>query len=204
MKDIPLLTMDTFDEKLSQFLACWKSLPHVAGTILPSRKSFSPAHFGPLFSNIARCERRSRKDFTFIFCGSEFETVSGIKATGRNYYDILAPSDHDATVQVHDTIFSYPCGTLFEHYLQSKAGNMYSVTTVVFPLHDETTDSARFAAAYAGGKKPLHDNSAYKDEHLQQSMVKTFQYIDMGAGAPQCGIENFQSVKNVKALISFD
>ncbi|UTW54450.1 hypothetical protein [Kordiimonas sp. SCSIO 12610] len=184
--------MIELEEKHEDFFRLWRSLPRDNHPLLPCKKHFTPLTFGNMLSNVAIGEMRGPKNFTFIFSGTNFEAISGFKATGVNYYDILAEKDHAGTVLVHNALFGYPCGIYMENQFISEAGNPYTITSLQLPLCDEKTKKPRFAASYSGGRKSISDASGLRNREITQSSVKNFRYMDIGAGAPKHFISDYK------------
>lgn len=176
--------------EFSDFQSCWADLPRSAHPLVPAKRDVTPARFGEMLHYIGIAEARGHQNMQVLFYGAGIERVSGIRVTGRNYYDLLPPAFVKPLTVFHDYILRTPCGAYVSDVIVAPSGTRYEYRSLQYPLCDDA-GNVKYLLVYGRARIPYDDGSERDKASFQPDRIKDMYYIDLGAGAPKARIENF-------------
>lgn len=178
-------------ETFEEFLAAWEKLPRKNHAFLPSRHDCNPATLGGLLTYAAVLKYQGPGVLTIQFVGTEMERLSGLTATGVNYYDLISDDLKPLMHIYHKTIFGTPCGAYIGDMITTRSGNTYLFETMQFPVCDGD-GQVNHLLAYGYGRKPAGDLGGRDVSDRKGQHIRDLHYMDLGAGAPSTCIINFE------------
>ena len=177
--------------EFSDFQACWEALPRSTHPLLPAKRDITPIRLGEMLHYIGIGEMRGHQNMRVHFYGAGIERVSGIKVTGKNYYDLLPPAFVKPLSVFHTNILGTPCGAFICDVITTPSGARYEYQSLQYPLADDNGE-VKFLLVYGRARIPYGDDSERDSASFHRDSIKDMHYIDLGAGAPKAGIENFE------------
>ncbi|WP_417465079.1 hypothetical protein [Kordiimonas sp.] len=176
--------------EFNEFRKCWETLPRTAHPLIPAKRDITPARMGEMLHYIGIGEMRGHEDMQVLFYGAGIERVSGIKVTGKNYYDLLPSAFVKPLSVFHAYILGTPCGAFVSDVIATPSGARYEYQSLQYPLADDHGE-AKYLLVYGRARIPYDDNSERESASFHRDSIKDMHYIDLGAGAPSACIENF-------------
>ncbi|WP_262691125.1 PAS domain-containing protein [Kordiimonas aestuarii] len=173
------------------FLERWHMLPRSAHKLVPCKRDITPMQFGEMLQNIGIAEAVGHQDMRVLFYGSGIERVSGLKVTGKNYYDLLPPEFVKPLSVFHAYVLGTPCGAYVGDVVTTPGGSKYLYETLQYPLADEQ-GVVKYLMVYGLGRKPFGEEGDRDNANIGRDSIKEMRYLDLGAGAPAARIENFE------------
>jgi hypothetical protein len=178
-------------QSFDRFQERWNALPRRTHELLPCRRDITPAHFGELIQNVGIAEAVGHLNMHVLYYGSGLERISGLKVTGRNYYDLL-PSEFVKPMSVfHAYVLGTPCGAFVGDVVTTPSGSHYLYESLQYPLADDN-GQARFLLVYGHARTRLDIEDERALASIGRANIKDMHYLDLGAGAPTARIEDFE------------
>lgn len=178
-------------ENFDNFLKTWEMLPRKNHPFLPSRHDCNPATLGALLPQTALFHYEGKHKLIIQFVGTEMERLSGLTATGSNYYDLIADDLKPLLNFHHKTVFGTPCGAYVGDVITTRAGSTYLFETMQFPVCDEN-GIVKYLLAYGYGWNPTGELGDRDVSDRTGQHIRDLHYMDLGAGAPSGCIINFE------------
>lgn len=178
-------------ENFEDFLTAWNALPRKNHPHLPSISDCNPVTLGALLPQCAIFHYPGKHQLILQFVGTEMERLSGLNASGANYYDLIAEDFKPLMNHYHQTVFGVPCGAYIGDVITTRSGATYLFETMQFPLCDDNGKPS-YLLAYGYGRRPTGDLGGRDVNDRRGQHIRDLHYMDLGAGAPSSCIINFE------------
>jgi len=177
MVDFALPRADLF----AVFQNYYQRLASEAGGV-PLRLSFNPAEIKDLLPFIFIIEHRSDDDLHVRLAGTALEQMLRISPTGKNYLDLVQPSERDFFREACAAYVSQPCGGFFQREIALTNGERHEVQSNCRPFADRD-GKVRYLIGMIAMRSALnlgHFSPPVEDV----STITGFHYDDVGFGVP--------------------
>jgi len=133
----------------------------------------------------------AKYELTILFVGTEMERLSGLIASGKNYYSLISDDLKPLMNFHHKTLFETPCSAYVGDVITTRSGNSYLFETLQFPVCD-SSGKVCYLLAYGHSRSHAADLGERDVSDRTGQHIRDLHYMDLGAGAPDSCIINFE------------
>jgi len=123
----------------------------------------------------------------FRLAGTAITEVMGADLTGKNYFDMVAPETRDLGVARTCQAAAQPCGSHFIHPIVHQSGRTVPTEVLSLPVlpNDPAAPPQFFTISVQLEDSRLEGSAS---EQNQFPVIEGYQFVDIGAGVPDPGL----------------
>ncbi len=155
--------------------------------LVPTRADVRIAEIVKLLPYVSVLEIISPEVANFRLFGTTLCDALGVDLTGLNYFDMTEPEKRDLRIQRTCQISTHPCGSHFLHAIAYKSGRAVPNEVLSLPVwpNDPSMGRQSFAISIAMEDMRMVGTAA---EPNRLPVSESFQFVDIGAGVPDAGL----------------
>jgi hypothetical protein len=149
---------------------------------VPLRLSFNPSEVKDLLPFIFIIEHRSDDELHVRLAGTALEQMLRISPTGKNYLELVPPSERDFFREACAAYVRQPCGGFFQREIALTNGEKHEVQSNCRPFADRD-GKVRYLIGMTAVRADLR--FSHLDPPVDDvSTITSFHYDDIGFGVP--------------------
>ncbi len=156
--------------------------------LVPHRADVRIEDISNLLHLISVIEIKGPETAKFRLAGTALCEAMGIELTGLNFYDFTTPEERGPRIARTQKVVEQPCGSHFVFPIAYRSGRTVQSEVLSFPVwpDDPAAPPQIFAMSMALEETGMEGPMA---EPNRLPLVDGFQFVDIGAGVPDPGLD---------------
>ncbi len=161
----------------------WRSASPHKTSLLPHRRDMDLVSIARLMPRLVLLDVFSPQRMLFRLAGTEIESISGLRLTGRDHILMAQPDQRAARSRLLWGAATQPCGALAFHTItHPDSGRILQIETFVLPILPDDAESPIQLIGLAAGL-PVLEAGSHVTRPLEYAGATQY-FVDLGAGIP--------------------
>lgn len=155
--------------------------------LVPRRSAVRIEEISKLLPYVSIVEMISEEVATIRLAGTALCQAMGVELTGLNYFELTDPETRALRVDRTRRIVAQPCGSHYLHPLAYQSGRTIPTEGLSLPVRpDDPSAPLQFFAIWAALEDMRLEGAAAEPRKVP--IADCFQFVDIGAGVPDAGL----------------